>query len=162
MIKNNISSKKPVIDYYIFIDYSSDLIGYNIIEKEKIQEILPKIAKFRHHKEERHKKIYLHKIKREIKNTSLASLLLKQKIMHIKDNLIVFAEIINFVKNNDNCIIFMSVDNNQFKAFTNLLDMIPHKDHIIVKKESELKRQSLEHRLSLIIDTMLNIERMSK
>ncbi len=162
MIKNIKYSKKPVIDYYIFIDYSSDLIGYNIIEKEKIQEILPKIAKFRHHKEERHKKIYLHKIKREIKASNLASLLLKQKIMHIKDNLIAFAEIINFVKDNDNCIIFMSVDNNQFRAFTNLLDMIPHKDHIIVKKESELKRQSLEHQLSLIIDTMLNIERMSK
>ena len=162
MIKNNISSKKPVIDYYIFIDYSSDLIGYNIIEKEKIPEILPKIAKFRHHKEERHKKIYLHKIKREIKNSNLASLILKQKIKHIKDNLIMFAEIIDFVKNNDNCIIFMSVDNNQFKAFTNLLNMIPHKDHIIVKKESELKKQSLEHQLSFIIDTMLNIERMSK
>ena len=161
MIKNNIS-KKSVIDYYIFIDYSSNLIGYNIIEKEKIPEILPKIAKFRHHKEERHKKIYLHKIKREIKNSNLTSLLLKQKIKHIKDNLIVFAEIINFVKNNDNCIIFMSVDNNQFKAFTNLLNMIPHKDHIIVKKESELKRQSLVHQLSLIIDTMLNIERVSK
>jgi len=56
----------------------------------------------------------------------------------------------------------MSVDNNQFKAFTNLLNIILHNDYIIVKKESELKRQSLEHQLRLIIDTMLNIERMSK
>ena len=157
-----IEKQKRIIDYYIFIDYSSDLIGYNIIEREKIPEILPKIAKFRHHKEERHKKIYLHKIKREIKISNLASLLLKQKIKHIKDNLILFAEIIDFVKNNENCIIFMSVDNNQFKAFTNLLNMILHKDHIIVRKESDLKRKSLEHQLNLIIDTMLNIERMSK
>ena len=157
-----IEKQKRIIDYYIFIDYSSDLICYNIIEREKIPEILPKIAKFRHHKEERHKKIYLHKIKREIKISNLASLLLKQKIKHIKDNLILFAEIIDFVKNNENCIIFMSVDNNQFKAFTNLLNMILHKDHIIVRKESDLKRKSLEHQLNLIIDTMLNIERMSK
>jgi len=155
-------TQKRIIDYYIFIDYSSDLIGYNIIEKEKIALILPKIIKFRHHKEERHKKIYLHKIKREVKNSNLTSLLLKQKIKHIKDNLIIFAEIVGFVKKNDNCIIFMSVDNNQFNAFTKLLNMIPHKDHIIVEKESKLKRKSLEHQLSLIIDTMLNIERMSK
>ena len=37
-----------------------------------------------------------------------------------------------------------------------------HKDHIIVRKESELKRDSPEYHLSLIINTMLNIERMSK
>ncbi len=79
-------TQKRIIDYYIFIDYSFDLIGYNIIQKEKIPQILPKIAKFRHHKEERHKKIYLHKIKREIKNSNLTSLILKQKIMQIKDN----------------------------------------------------------------------------
>lgn len=158
----SVETHKRIVDYYIFIDYSFDLVGYNIIEKEKVPLILPKITKFRHHKEERHKKIYLHKIKREIKNSNLTSLLLKQKIKHIKDNLIIFAEIIDFVKKNDNCIIFMSVDNNQFNAFNKLLDMIPHKDHIIVRKESELKRKSLEHQLSLIIDTMLNIERMSK
>lgn len=123
---------------------------------------MSKIVKFRHHKEERHKKIYLHKIKREINNSNLISLILKQKIKHIKDNLIIFAEIAEFVRKNDNCLIFMSVDDNQFNAFTGLLSMVPHKDHITVKKESELKRNSPEYKLSLIIDTMLNIERMSK
>ena len=34
-IKNIKYSKKSVIDFYIFIDYSADLIGYNIIKKEK-------------------------------------------------------------------------------------------------------------------------------
>jgi len=161
-MKTKHKKKKREIDYYIFIDYSADLIGYNIIEKKNVQTILPKIIKFRHFKEERRKRIYLMKIRREIKKSNLTSFIFKQKIKNIKDNLLVFAEIIEFVRKNDNCLIFMSVDNNQFRAFTRLLEMIPHKDHIIVRKESDLKRNSLEYRLSLIIDTMLNIERMSK
>jgi len=101
-------------------------------------------------------------INKQQKNSNLISSILKQKIKHIKDNLLVFAEIIEFVRKNDNCLIFMSVDNNQYRAFMRLLEIIPHKDHIIVRKESDLKRNSPEYRLSLIIDTMLNIERMSK
>ena len=162
MFKNNKKYKKSIIDYYIFIDYSADLIGYNIIEKKNVHAILQKIVKFRHFKEERRKKIYLIKIKRETKKSNLISFLFKQKIKHIKDNLAMFAEIIEFIRKNDNCLIFMSVDNNQFRAFTRLLEIIPHKDHIIIRKESDLKRNSPEYRLSLIIDTMLNIERMSK
>jgi len=45
-------------------------------------------------------------------------------------------------------------------AFTKLLDMIPHKDHIAIFKESDLKKGSIEYSLSLIIDTKLNIERI--
>ena len=149
-------------EYYIYLDYSADLIGYNIIEKEKIHLILPKIIKFRHYKEERHKRIYLLKIKREIKSLNLTSLLLKQKIKHIKDNLLIFLEVIEFVKSNYNCAIFLSVDNNQFNAFTKLLNMVQHKENITILKESDLRRKSMEHQLSLIIDTMLNLERMSK
>jgi len=153
---------KKIIDYYIYIDYSENLVGYNIIERKNLSLILPKIIKFRHYKEERHKRIYLIKIRREIKNLNLDSLILKQKIKPIKDNLLVFAEIVEFVKGHDNCRIFASVDNNQFNAFTKLLDMILHKDNIIIVKESELKKGSVEHRLSLIIDTKLNLERTSK
>ena len=43
-------------DYYIFIDYSEDFIGYNIIGKEKIKELLPRISKIKHYKEIKHKK----------------------------------------------------------------------------------------------------------
>ena len=161
MIKNKFT-KKSVIDYYIFIDYSSDLIGYNIIEKEKISEILPKIFKLGHYKKERHRRTYLAKIKKSIKKSDLIPLLHKQKIVHMKDNILIFLEVIEFIKNNDNCAIFLSVDNNQFGAFTKLLNMIPHKRHITIVKESELKIDSIEYRLSLIIDNMLTIERMSK
>lgn len=149
-------------DYYIFIDYSVDFIGYNIIENKNVPAVLQKIVKFRHFKDERHKRTYLIKIKREIKNSDLTSFILKQKINHLKDNLLIFAEVMDFVKGNDKCLIFMSVDNNQFNAFKRLLEMIPHENHVTLKKESDLKRNSPEYRLSLIIDTMLNIERMSK
>ena len=162
MIKNIKHSKKPVIDYYIFIDYSSDLIGYNIIQKEKIAEILPKIVKLGHYKEERHRRTYLAKIKKSIGKSDLMPLLYKQKIVHMKDNILIFLEAIEFIKNNDNCAIFLSVDNNQFNAFTKLLDMIPHKKHLTIVKESSLKIGSIEYRLSLIIDNMLVIERMRK
>lgn len=152
--------QKREYDFYLFVDYSDILVGYNIIEREKVLAILPKIVKFRHYKEERHKRIYLLKIRREIKNSNLTALILKQKIKHVKDNLLIFAEIIEFVKIHDNCLIFMSVDNNQFNAFVKLLNIIPHKHNVTVVKESDLKRNSIEHRLSLIIDTMLNLERM--
>lgn len=161
-MKEAVTLNKKEFDYYIFLDYSESLVGYSIIEKRNLSLILPKIIKFRHYKEERHKKTYLLKIKREIKNTGLESLLLKQKIKHINDNLVLFADIIEFIKLYDNCLIFISLDNNQFNAFTRLLDMVPHRQNIVVRNESELRKKSIEYRLSLIIDTMLNIERRDR
>ena len=35
-------------DYYVFIDYSENLVGYSIIEQKKIFELLPKKKKFEH------------------------------------------------------------------------------------------------------------------
>ena len=71
-------------------------------------------------------------------------------------------DIEEFIKRYNNCKIFASVDNNQFNSFVKLLDIVPHKNHVILVKESDLKKGSVEYKLSLIIDTMLNIERMSK
>ena len=51
-------------DYYIFIDYSEDFIGYDIIEKEKIKELLSRISKIKHYKEVKHKKEYLKSIRK--------------------------------------------------------------------------------------------------
>jgi len=50
-------------------------------------------------------------------------------------------EIIDFVKNYDNCKIFASIDNNQFAAFMRLLEMVPHKEHVAVVKESDFKER---------------------
>ena len=51
-------------DYYIFIDYSENYLGYLIIEKEKIKDFLPRISKFAHYRELKHKKAYLNSIKK--------------------------------------------------------------------------------------------------
>lgn len=155
-------SKKWNIDYYIYIDYSEDLIGYNIIKRENVELLLKKISKFEHYKKVRHIGTYLIKIKKILKKDEILDLLYTQKIRHMNDNISIFVEVIEFVKKHDNCAIFLSVDNNQFNAFTNLMKLIPRKEHLIIVKESDLKKGSIEYKLSLVIDNMLVIKRMSK
>ena len=154
--------KIETIDYYIFIDYSERLVGYIIIQKERIPDIIPLITKFHHYRDIKHKKSYIKSIKKVLDKNNIAQYLLKSKIKELKDNLSIFVEVIEFIKKYDNCKIFASIDNNQFNSFKKLLDIIPHKDHIILVKESDLKKGSVEYKLSLVIDTKLNIERMSK
>jgi hypothetical protein len=156
------TTKKWKIDYYIYIDYSRDLIGYNIIKSENAELLLKKISKFEHFKKVRHVRTYLIKIKKNIKKDEILSLLHKQKIRHLRDNMPIFVEVVEFVKGHDNCAIFLSVDNNQFNAFIKLMGLVPHKGHLVLVRESDLKKGSIEYKLSLIIDNMLVIERMSK
>jgi len=77
--------------------------------------------------------------------------LLKCRIKELKDNLSIFVEILDFVKKHDDCSIFMSIDNNQYVAFIKLFGMIPHKDNVKIVMESDLKKGSVEYKLSLII-----------
>ena len=147
------------IDYYIYLDYSERLVGYIIIEKEKLGAILPKISKFHHYKDIKHKKAYLFAIRKTIESKKILEDLLKHKIRELRENLYIFTEVIEFIKTNDNCVIFASIDDNQYRAFIRLLDMIPDKGHTLVRKESDLKKGSTEYQLSLIIDTLLNIKR---
>ena len=58
-------------DYYIFVDYSENLIGYLIIEKNKLNELLPKISKFTHFRELKYKAQYIHSIKKIIEEKKL-------------------------------------------------------------------------------------------
>src|SRR3989344_6454960 len=108
-------------DYYIFIDYSENLIGYNIIEKNKVKERLPKIFRFRHYKGSRDRKIYLNHIKNTIKRDRIRDYFEKIKIMGMRDNIQLFAEVLEFIKKHDNCIIFISVDDFQYRAFRKLV-----------------------------------------
>ena len=120
------------------------------------------MSKLHHYKDIKNKKSYIQSIKKVFDQNKIDEYLLKCKIKTLKDNLSIFVEILDFVKKYDNCRIFASIDNNQFIAFTRLLDLIPHKSHVTIVKESDLKKGSVEYRLSLIIDTKLNIERLSK
>ena len=145
-------------DYYIFIDYSENLIGYSIIEKNKVPNLLPKIERFRHYGGSRERKIYLSHIKNTIKREGIRAYFEKIKIVNMRYNLDLFSEVLEFIKKHDNCIIFISVDDFQYELFRKLVHVIDN-DKTRVVKESQLKRGSIEYQLSLVLDNLLNIER---
>ncbi|MBR9701966.1 hypothetical protein GOV13_03515 [Candidatus Pacearchaeota archaeon] len=145
-------------DYYIFLDYSEDLIGYNIIKQKKIIELLPKISRFEHYKGRKNRKIYLKHINNTIKRENIKSYFEKTKITESRKNVELFTEVLEFIKKHKNCIIFLSVDDYQFKKLRKLLFLIDG-ENTEIKKESELKKGTPEYQVSLVIDNLLNIER---
>lgn len=148
-------------DYYIFIDYSENLLGYMIVDDDKIPEFIPKISKFAHYRDLKHRDQYIKSIKKRIKKDKILSYTLKTKIKKLTENLEIYSDILSFLKEHDNCLIFISVDNKQYINFKKIVDVIDGKNIKIVQ-ESRLKRDSDEYRMSLVIDTLLNIERLKK
>lgn len=148
-------------DYYIFIDYSENFIGYSIIERDKIKELIPKISRLRHYRDLRNKKIYLKNIKKTIKRENIKSYFLKLGIKEMYKNTDIYAVVLEFIKGHANCVIFISVDNRQFKAFKKLVSFVNGKK-VFIKKESELVRGTPEYQVSLVLDNLLNIERLKK
>jgi hypothetical protein len=145
-------------DYYIFIDFSENLIGYNIIEKNKIRELLPKITKLAHYKDLKHKREYLSSMKKLFEREKIVSYLEKSRIKNIRYNLDIFIEVSEFIKKHENCIIFISIDNFQYNTFRKVIRLVD-KDKVEIVRESQLKKGSPEYRMSLIIDTQLNLVR---
>jgi hypothetical protein len=82
----------------------------------------------------------------------------KIKIEKLRKNVEMFTEILGFIKKHENCIIFLSVDDYQFKKLRKLLSLVDGKNTEI-KKESQLKKGTPEYQVSLVIDNLLNIER---
>jgi len=148
-------------DYYVFVDYSEDLLGYMIVDYLKIDKIIPKISKFAHYKDLKHKSSYLNSIKKRMEKNSLKKDLLKIKIKGVRETLEIYADLVEFIRKHDNCIIFFSVDDKQYSNFQRLVKNLDGKNNKIVR-ESKLKKNSREYKLSLIIDTLLNIERLKK
>ena len=146
-------------DYYIFIDYSENFLGYFIIEKEKIREFLPKISKFAHYKELKHKHSYLHSIKKVIEKNKILSYPLKIKIKKAIETPEINSDILEFSKEHDNCHIFISIDNKQYSNFERLVKIVDGTNTKVVR-ESELKKNTFEYRISLVLDTLLNMERL--
>lgn len=145
-------------DYYIFIDFSENLIGYNIISYNKMQKLLPKITKFAHYTKLRHKKEYLNSIKKRIERDKIQSYFLKHKIKEMYKNADIYADVLQFIKDHEKCIIFISVDNRQIDAFKKLVGFIDGQK-IMVKKESDLVKGTPEYQTNLVLDTLLNIKR---
>lgn len=146
-------------DYYLFIDYSENFLGYFIIENSKIKELLPRISKFTHYKEVKNKSAYIHSIKKIIEKHRILSYSLKAKIRKTTETPEIYSDILEFLKEHDNCLIFISVDNKQYSNFERLVKIIDGANTKVVK-ESELKEGTFEHKISLVLDTLLNIERL--
>lgn len=146
-------------DYYIFIDYSEKYLGYLIIEEREIREFIPKISKFNHYREVRHKSAYLKSIKKTISRNKILSHLLKFKIKSTRETPEIYSDILAFLKEHDNCIVFVCVDDKQFSNFRKLVSIVSDKN-VRVIRESSLKIGSVEYKISLVLDTLLNIERL--
>jgi len=148
-------------DYYIFIDFSENLIGYSIIENNKLKELLPKILRFRHYKDAKNRKLYLKNANNTIKRDNLQSSFLKLKIKGMHKNMEIYLDVLEFLKKHENCIIFISIDNRQYSAFKKMVNIVDGKK-VIVKQESELIKGTPEYQVSLVLDNILNIERLRK
>jgi hypothetical protein len=148
-------------DYYIFIDYSENLIGYLIIENKKLKELIPGISKFSHYKELRCKSLYIQSIKAVIEKNKILTFFIKHKIKKMKNNIDIYLEVFDFIKKHTNCIIFVSIDDHEYSNFEKFVKIIDV-NKTIVKPESKLVRNTPEYRVSLVLDTLLNIERIKR
>lgn len=145
-------------DYYIFIDYSKNLIGYIIIDKEKIEELLPKITKLKHYTKLKYKRPYLNSMKKIFRKHKILDSVDKHRITELRQNIEICSEIFNFCKNHPESEIFISVDDRQYNGFMRLAKILYGKRFTIVK-EGKLKKGSKEYKINLIIDTLLNLKR---
>lgn len=149
---------KEEFDYYIFMDYSENLIGYIIIEKEKLDEVLAKILRLKHYKGLKHKIQYLNAAKNLFEKEKIFEIILKHKITELRQNIEICSEIFDFCKLKSASKIFISVDDRQHRGFMKIASIIDGKRLKIVK-EGQLKKGSAEYQMSLIIDTLLNLKR---
>jgi len=146
-------------DYYLFIDYSENYLGYLIIEGKKVREFLPKISKFKHYRELKHKKAYLDSIKKIVEKNNVCSHFCKFKIRKTNATPEIYSDILEFLKEKHSCLIFVSVDNKQFINFKKLVNIVDGENTKVIK-ESELKKHSPEYKISLVLDSLLNLARL--
>lgn len=149
---------KEEFDYYIFVDYSENLIGYIVIDKKNITELIPKISKLKHYKVLKNKAQYLNAMKNLFEKNNLLNYLSKYRISELRQNVEICSEIFDFCINLNQSKIFVSVDDRQYKGFMKLASIIDGKRFKIIK-EGQLKKGSLEYQMNLIIDTLLNLKR---
>jgi len=65
---------------------------------------------------------------------------------------------LEFIKKNENCIVFVSIDDFQFRSFRKLIQILDGERTKVIK-ESQLKKGTIEYKMGLIIDTQLNLMR---
>ena len=146
-------------DYYIFIDYSEDYLGYLIIDKEKVNEILPKISKFKHYRKARNRKLYLNNASKTLRRENIYASFLKFDLCKNNEKLKVYTEVLDFVIKFSNWNIFISIDDHEYSNFTQIFNPI-NSAKIILKKESELREKTCKYQMNLVLDTILNLKRL--
>ncbi|MDP2925077.1 MAG: hypothetical protein Q8N99_01770 [Nanoarchaeota archaeon] len=144
-------------EYYAFLDYSQELIGYSVIRKDNLKELLAKIARLHSYKEIKHKQKYLAKIKKldwkKIKK------LMDYNIVKITSSEKILLSIIEFIKENNESLGFISVSDHYYNSFSKMIEMSERRHNYLIVKESDIKKDSNEYKLSLVIETLLNLER---
>ena len=153
--------KEKNFDYYIFMDYSENLIGYIIIDKNNLNKLLPKISKLKHYTKLKYKRPYLKSIKKLFKKNKIQDFIEKHRITELRQNLEVCSEIFDFCIKNIDSRIFISVDDRQYNGFMRIAKILDGKGFTIIK-EGKLKKGSKEYQMSLIIDNLLNLRRIRK
>lgn len=146
-------------DYYIFIDYSVDYLGYVIVKREDIKEFLSKISKFKHYRELKNKKAYLNSMKRIVERNEIRKYCCRLKIRKTEATPEIYSDVLEFLKGHENCLVFVCVDDKQFKNFNKLVHLVDGKNTKVIK-ESKLKKHSFEYRINLVLDTLLNLARL--
>jgi hypothetical protein len=124
----------------------------------EVKKLLPKISKLKHYKGLKHKREYLNSMKKLFARNEIESYLLKHKIRKMRDNLEIYNDIIDIVKRNHDKVIFISVDDKHHKIFEKLIHKVNGKN-VKIEREGKLKKGSAEYKMSLVIDTKLNLER---
>ena len=79
----------------------------------------------------------------------------------MRQNMDICLEVFDFIKNHSNCIIFVSIDDHEYPNFKKFIKIIDE-SKTVVKPESKLIKNSPEYRASLVLDTLLNIERLKR
>lgn len=149
---------KREFDYYLFIDYSENLIGYLFLGKNELKKCLLASSRFKHYREIKNRKTYLKHIKPLFYSGEILSCFLKKKIRNIIDTPEIFSDITKFLVDNCGKNIFISIDDRQYKNFEKFVKIFDKKS-IFVIKEGKLKRDGIEYKINLILDTWLNLER---
>ena len=146
-------------DYYVFVDYSENLIGYLILGKDNLKDCLSKISRFRHYREAKQRKLYLKNAKKTFNKKEILNCFLKKKIRNVLETPEIFTDIAEFLKKNNALSIFVSVDDRQYPNFEKFVKIIDGKN-VRVVMESKLRKNTSEYKINLVLDTWLNIERM--
>lgn len=86
-------------EYYIFIDYSEDFLGYLIISQKKISEALKNTLKFAHYRHVKNKRAYLKSIRDRTNNQNLRQYFIT-KVRKTSENFEIYNDILAFLKEN--------------------------------------------------------------